>query len=107
MSVHIKRYLWGRAEFETNINRITVDMCILSFLHHHLSTTILALVLALAAASLACQSGDEPLPSIEGCGLDQNRLGSSEAKTRCSRPSPFHRDVGGFDSLDGGTGEGG
>ena len=30
MSVHIKRYLWGRAEFETNINRITVDICAFS-----------------------------------------------------------------------------
>jgi len=28
-------------------------------------------------------------------------------RRRCSRPSPFHRDVGGFDSLDGGIGEGG
>ena len=49
-----------------------VDICSFSASS---TTTILALVLALAAASLACQPGDEPLPSIEGCGLDQNRLG--------------------------------
>ena len=34
MNAHIERYLWGQAEFESHINRITVDVG--SFLHNHL-----------------------------------------------------------------------
>ena len=54
--------------------------------HHHLSTPPLAVAVALDAFNLAHQPGHEPLPSIEGCGLDLHRLGSP-LKQGCS-PGP-------------------
>jgi len=104
MSIHIERYLLGRAEFETTINHITVDFR--SFLHHF-STINLALTLALDAANLAYQPRDEPLPSIRDVGSVDSTSAPSQARMQPHLPLPFQRDVGGLVSLEGGSGEGG
>ena len=46
-----------------------------------------------------------PLPSPEGCGLNYQHPRMCRTDSSHIRPSPFHRDVGGVLSLDGGTGE--
>jgi len=104
MSVHIEHYLLGRAEFETTINHITVDFR--SFLHHF-STINLALALALDAANLAYQPGDEPLPSIRDVGSVDSASAPSQARMQPHLPLPFQRDVGGFSSCVEGIGDGG
>jgi len=93
MSIHIKHYLLGRAEFETTINHITVDFR--SFLHHF-STINLALALALDAANLAYQPGDEPLPSTRDVGSVDSASAPSKARMQPHPPLPFQRDVGGL-----------
>ena len=91
------------------INHITVDFPLLFLVpHNHLSTHHLALAHALDAAKPVRQPGDEPLPSTEGCGLDQDLPGPQlpQKRGRNRRPSPFQRDVGGLDSLNGWGGGG-
>jgi len=97
MSIHIERYLLGRAEFETTINHITVDFRL--FLHFS--------TIALDAANLAYQPGDEPLPSMRDVGSVDGASAPSQARMQPHLPLPFQRDVGGLVSLEGGSGEGG
>jgi len=104
MNVHIKRYLLGRAEFETTINHITVDFQ--SFLHHF-STINLTLALALDAANLAYQPRDEPLLSMRDVGSIDSTSAPSQARMQPHPPLPFQRDVGGFSSCAEGIGDGG
>jgi len=47
------------------------------------------------AANHTQPPGNEPLLSLEGCGLKHKRLISFGTRTHCIRPSPFQRDVGG------------
>ena len=48
-----------------------------------------------------------PLPSPEECGLNYQHPRMRRTDGSHIRPSPFHRDVGGVSSLNGGTREGG
>jgi hypothetical protein len=99
----------GRAEFERNINRITVDIRSSSFIlppPPPFSTTTLPSPPQFAADRTQTQ-GHKPLPSTEGCGLKKQRLVSSDArppptfsnprKSGCICPSPLHMDVGNFE----------
>ena len=81
----------GQAEFESDINCITVDIPFVVF--HYSSTTTLPSPPQFAADHMQTH-GHKPLPSTEGCGLKNNATSPSEARTHCSRPSPFQRDVG-------------
>ena len=89
-------------EFKCAINPITVEFCASSlilppppllsppqFTHNH-------------AQKPSC----DPLPSVEGCELNHNATAPSQVRISLSHPSPFQRDVGCFNSLDAGTGEG-
>lgn len=77
MGVHIEHHLWGRAEFEAHINRITVDFRSSSKLH--------------LALNDAKQYGHEPLHSIEGCALNYKNLALEKHGRNLTRPSPFSR----------------
>ena len=61
-----------------------------SFLHHHL----LALASPTRPQPSATPPGHEPLPSIEGCGLINNALVPSEARTQPQPPLPFSKGCG-------------
>jgi len=82
MSIHIERYLCEGVEFEKDINHITVDICSFSP-----STTNTAL--ALDTSNIAYQHADGPLPSIEWCGLHQDRLGSLTSEVAAPAAPPL------------------
>jgi hypothetical protein len=89
---YIERYLGRGAEFQNDINRITVDIALIpppppppspplsppQFARNHLKSP-----------------GHEPLPSIEGCGLNHQHFGMRKTDDSRTRPSPLQRDVGG------------
>ena len=84
MNVHIERYLLGRAEFESNINRITVDVG--SF-----SPPPTPRSLPQFDPNHTQPSGREPLPSVEGCGLKKTRIGSLRSEDAATSAPPFSK----------------
>ena len=54
----------------------------------------------------AQQADNEPLPSIEGCGLNYQHSSGLDMQPQPHCPSPFQRDVGGSFLLDEGFGQG-
>jgi hypothetical protein len=91
MSVHIECYLSEQAEFETDINPITVDICSSSTTTTTTLILTLTLAFALDATKLTFQLDDEPLPSIEGCGLRQHRLGSLRSEDVAPSAPPLSK----------------
>ena len=89
MGAYIERYLWG-----------TSGVLIQHQLHqrlnftlvrpppplHHPSTTFAR---ALTASNLAWRPGNEPLPSIEGCGLRQHRPSSLTSEDAAAAAPPL------------------
>jgi len=69
-SVYIKCNLWGRVEFKSNINPITVEICS-SSTHPTNTTFTLAICFVL---NHMLQPSSEPLPSLEGYGLKSKCL---------------------------------
>jgi hypothetical protein len=81
--IHIERYLGGEAEFKTAINRITVDFGSFS----HSSTTTTSPSLLQFDPNRTQAPGREPLPSCEGCGLNEQTIATTVTASNDEPPA--------------------